>query len=238
MHNQDNNIDIDELNKFSTLSSHWWDDKGAFKSLHDINPLRVEYITDKADGLFDKTVLDIGCGGGILSEALAAQGANVTGIDMVDASLEIAKMHLLESGQHVNYQLATAESWALSNRNHYDVVCCLEMLEHVPDPASIIKAAADLVKPGGVVIFSTINRNIKAYLMAIVAAEYVLNWVPKGTHDYKKLITPFELASMLEDTQLEANELMGLHYNPLLGKYFMSDKNVDVNYFLACTAKT
>ncbi|MEM0911076.1 MAG: bifunctional 2-polyprenyl-6-hydroxyphenol methylase/3-demethylubiquinol 3-O-methyltransferase UbiG [Pseudomonadota bacterium] len=237
MQSLENNIDIEELNKFSTLASHWWDKSGAFKSLHDINPLRVDYVADQADGLFAKTILDIGCGGGILSEALAAKGAAVTGIDMVEASIEVARLHLLESGVDVNYQLSTAEAWAEKHPQQYDVVCCLEMLEHVPDPASIVKSAAKLVKPGGTVVFSTINRNAKSFLMAIVAAEYVLNWVPRGTHDYKKLLKPFELTSMLDGTALDAEDLMGLHYNPLLNKYFLSNKNIDVNYFLACSAK-
>lgn len=237
MPQHENNVDIEELNKFSNLASHWWDKNGAFKSLHDINPLRVDYVCDKSDGLFGKSVLDIGCGGGILSEALAARGANVTGIDMVDASLEVAKLHLLESGFDVDYQLSTAEAWAEKYAQKYDVVCCLEMLEHVPEPALIVQAAARLVKPGGKVIFSTINRNFKSYLMAIVAAEYIFNWVPKGTHDYNKLLKPFELTSMLESTSLKPDELIGLHYNPLLNKYFLSNMNIDVNYFLACSSQ-
>nr|WP_136252369.1 bifunctional 2-polyprenyl-6-hydroxyphenol methylase/3-demethylubiquinol 3-O-methyltransferase UbiG [Ningiella ruwaisensis] len=230
----DTNIDVNELNKFSELASHWWDRNGEFKSLHDINPLRVDYIEQQCDGLFDKAVLDVGCGGGILSEALAKKGAKVTGIDMVQASLDVANLHRLESGVNVEYCLSTAENWAQKNAGRYDVVCCLEMLEHVPEPAAIVKACAKLVKPGGRVIFSTLNRNTKSYLMAIVAAEYLLNMVPKGTHDHSKFIRPAELCRMIDETSLQVDEMIGLHFNPLKQDYYLSEQNVDVNYFVSC----
>lgn len=230
------NIDIDELAKFSELASSWWDRNGEFKSLHDINPLRANLIEKHANFLTDKNIIDIGCGGGILSEALAQRGAKVTGLDMAKASLDVANLHRLESGVKVNYVLSTAEDWALQHPHQYDVVACLEMLEHVPDPTSVVKACADLVKPGGVVIFSTINRNIKSYAMAIVAAEYVLNMVPKGTHQHGKFIKPSELISMIEKTHLHVNAMTGLHFNPLTQDYYLSDSNVDVNYFVLCTS--
>ncbi|MGQ8363732.1 bifunctional 2-polyprenyl-6-hydroxyphenol methylase/3-demethylubiquinol 3-O-methyltransferase UbiG [Glaciecola sp. 1036] len=227
------NIDVEELAKFSELAAYWWDQEGAFKSLHDINPLRVDYIESQVGGLFGKEVLDIGCGGGILAEALALKGASVTGIDMVEASLEVAKLHKLESGVQVKYLLTTAEEFAADNSNKFDVVCCLEMLEHVPDPSSIVKAASQLVKPGGQVIFSTINRNPKSWALAIVAAEYILGLVPKGTHDHKKFIKPSELVGMIESTDLVVNDMIGLHANPLLNNYYLSKSNIDVNYFVS-----
>lgn len=192
------NVDVDELAKFSDLANSWWDRNGEFKSLHDINPLRVDLIEEQTGSLLGKKVLDIGCGGGILSEALAQRGATVTGLDMVKASLDIATLHKLESGVAVDYVLSTAEDWAKSHQQQYDLVTCLEMLEHVPDPQSIVLACAQLVKPEGKVVFSTINRNVKSYAMAIVAAEYLLNMVPKGTHDFSKFIRPSELISMIE----------------------------------------
>ncbi|MGB3727517.1 MAG: bifunctional 2-polyprenyl-6-hydroxyphenol methylase/3-demethylubiquinol 3-O-methyltransferase UbiG [Glaciecola sp.] len=228
------NVDSQELAKFSALANYWWDLTGEFKSLHDINPIRVELIDDCVDGLFGKTAIDIGCGGGILSEALANKGAAVTGLDMVDASLQVARMHLLESKLSVDYVLDTAENWAQSHPQQYDVVCCLEMLEHVPDPASVVAACAKLVKPGGKVIFSTLNRNIKSYLMAIIAAEHILGMVPKGTHNIDKFITPAELNRMVEKTELSPLFLTGLHLNPFDQQYFISNKNVDVNYFMVC----
>lgn len=228
------NIDSQELTKFADLASHWWDKEGEFKSLHDINPLRVDFVEQACEGLFDKQVLDIGCGGGILSEALAQRGAKVTAIDMVQASLDVANLHKLESGFDINYCLSTAEDWAQKHAQQYDVICCLEMLEHVPDPSAIVDACAKLVKPGGTLVFSTLNRNIKAYLMAIVGAEYVLGMVPKGTHDYTKFIKPSELINMIEHAKLDAQEMTGLHFNPLLNQYYLSSKNVDVNYFVVC----
>jgi 2-polyprenyl-6-hydroxyphenyl methylase/3-demethylubiquinone-9 3-methyltransferase len=234
--NEMSNVDINELNKFEQLANHWWDKDGQFKSLHDINPLRVEYIEKHCQGLFDKAVIDIGCGGGILSEALVKKGAKVTGIDMVQASLDVANLHKLESGVTLNYHLTTAENWAESHAKQYDVVCCLEMLEHVPDPRAIVKACAALVKPNGKVIFSTLNRNVKSYLMAILGAEYVLGMVPKGTHDHNKFIKPSELIDMIDDTCLQPVEMIGMHFNPLLNRYYLSSKNVDVNYFVVCDA--
>jgi len=205
--------------------------------LHRINPLRVEFIESQCEGVFDKNVLDVGCGGGILSEALAKRGAKVSGIDMVQASLDVANLHKLESGLNIDYQLSTAEDWATKHAGEYDVVCCLEMLEHVPDPSAIVAACANLVKPQGKVIFSTINRNTKSYILAILAAEYVLRMVPKGTHDHSKFITPYELKEMVDKTDLVAKEMTGLHYQPLLNQYYLSNKNVDVNYFMVCVAE-
>ncbi|GLR69966.1 bifunctional 2-polyprenyl-6-hydroxyphenol methylase/3-demethylubiquinol 3-O-methyltransferase UbiG [Agaribacter marinus] len=230
------NVDAEELSKFAELAAYWWDRDGEFKSLHDINPLRVDYIENQANGIFGKQIIDIGCGGGILSEALATKGANVTGIDMVEASLEVANLHRLESGLHVQYHLSTAEQWAEQHACEYDIVCCLEMLEHVPHPESIVAAAAKLVKPGGMVIFSTLNRNPKSWLMAIAAAEYLFNMVPKGTHDHAKFIKPSELLNMIETTQLQVSDMTGLHFNPIKQQYFLSNMNVDVNYFVVCTS--
>lgn len=231
------NVDASELAKFSELADTWWDADGEFKSLHDINPLRANYIEQHVDGLFEKSVLDVGCGGGILSEALAEKGANVTGLDMVEASLSVANLHKLESGLDVNYVLSTAEDWAEKHPNSYDLVVCLEMLEHVPHPESVVEACATLVKPGGKVIFSTINKNTKSYLMAIVAAEYLLNMVPKGTHEYAKFIRPNELIRMIEKTSLIPLSSTGLHFNPLKQHYYLSNENIDVNYFVVCESQ-
>lgn len=228
------NVDTAELDKFASLASAWWDRNGEFKSLHDINPLRVEFVAQQVDGLFGKKVLDVGCGGGILSEALAQQGASVTGIDMVQESLDVANLHRLESGIKVDYELTTAEDWALQHEGEYDCVCCLEMLEHVPDPSSIVNACAKLVKPGGTLVFSTLNRNIKSYLLGIVAAEYVFSMVPKGTHEHAKFIKPSELVAMVEQSNLVAKVITGMHFNPLKQQYYLSNANVDVNYFLVC----
>jgi 2-polyprenyl-6-hydroxyphenyl methylase/3-demethylubiquinone-9 3-methyltransferase len=228
------NVDQTEIDKFTAIASRWWDLEGEFKPLHQINPLRVSYILSHVRGLANKTVLDIGCGGGILAEALALNGAEVTGIDVAAESLEVAKLHGLESGVKVNYELVAAEEKAASHSGEFDVVTCLEMLEHVPDPASIVKAAASLVKPGGYVFFSTLNRHPKAYLMAILGAEYLLNLVPKGTHDYRKFIKPSELMRMIDGTDLVIQDATGLHYHPLTRDYFLSSSNIDVNYIIAC----
>ncbi|MCC2615602.1 bifunctional 2-polyprenyl-6-hydroxyphenol methylase/3-demethylubiquinol 3-O-methyltransferase UbiG [Aestuariibacter halophilus] len=226
------NVDPQEIAKFSELASRWWDPAGEFKPLHDINPLRVDFIEQHSSGLHGKNVLDVGCGGGILSEAMARRGANVTGIDLADASLEVARLHTLESGVKVDYQAIAVEALAEQQPGQFDVVTCLEMLEHVPDPASVVRACATLVKPGGQVFFSTLNRNVKSYLMAIVGAEYVLGWVPKGTHQHDKFIKPAELMRWMDDTDLVSRHATGLHYNPLTQGYFLSDKNLDVNYLL------
>lgn len=224
------NVDIAELNKFSELAHKWWDKTSEFKPLHDINPLRLNYI-DKAINLKGKTVLDVGCGGGILSESMAEKGAQVTGIDLGDKALKVAQLHSLESGVSVDYQLISVEELADKQPASFDIVTCLEMLEHVPDPASVVAACAKLVKPGGHVFFSTINRNPKAYLFAVVGAEYVLNMLPRGTHDYAKFIKPSELASFMRDTDLSLVDQIGMSYNPITKHYWL-DADVSVNYMM------
>ncbi len=228
------NVDRAEVRKFEELASRWWDPNSEFKPLHDINPLRLDYIDRHAGGLAGKRVLDVGCGGGILSEAMAARGAEVTGIDMGEAPLEVARLHLLESGLEVDYRQMPAEELAAAEPAAFDVVTCMEMLEHVPDPASVIRACHDLVKPGGRVFFSTINRNPKAYLFAIIGAEYLLHLLPKGTHDYAKFIRPSELVRWATAAGLEARDLSGMTYNPLTGVYRLDPEDVSVNYLVAC----
>lgn len=228
------NVDHQEIDKFSALASKWWDKSGEFKPLHDINPLRVDFIQQQCDGLFNKRIVDVGCGGGILAESMAIAGAKVSAIDMAQDSLDVAKLHGLESGVKVDYQLSTAEDFAAQHAQQYDVVTCLEMLEHVPDPSSVVQACARLVKPGGDVFFSTLNRNIKSWLMAIVGAEYLFNIVPKGTHQHDKFIRPAELLNWIEATELQVRAVTGLHLNPLTGAYFLSDRNIDVNYIMHC----
>ncbi|GAC12877.1 bifunctional 2-polyprenyl-6-hydroxyphenol methylase/3-demethylubiquinol 3-O-methyltransferase UbiG [Aliiglaciecola lipolytica] len=228
------NVDAAEIEKFSALASRWWDLQGEFKPLHEINPLRADYIQQRANGVFDKSVIDVGCGGGILSEYLAKQGAHVTGIDMAADSLEVARLHGLESGVKVNYQQITAEEMALEHAKQFDIVTCLEMLEHVPDPASIVRACATMAKPGGHVFFSTLNRNLKSYLMAIVGAEKILNLVPKGTHQYEKFIQPAELLKCIDSTELLTKHMIGLHMNPFSKQFYLSEQNVDVNYLVHC----
>ena len=225
------NVDSEEIAKFEALASRWWDKESEFKPLHDINPLRVNFI-DELSSLAGKRVLDIGCGGGILSESMAVRGAEVTGIDMGKTPLKIAKLHGLETGIRVNYRQITAEEIATEEPDSYDVVTCLEMLEHVPDPSSIVNACAKLVKPGGQVFFSTLNRNPKSFLLAIVGAEYLLNMVPKGTHDHSKFIRPSELARWCRESGLLPGEMTGMTYNPLTKKYRLNSKDVDVNYLL------
>ena len=225
------NADPIELEKFSQLAHKWWDPNSEFKPLHQINPLRLGYI-DRAVSLAGKTVLDVGCGGGILSEALADAGATVTGIDLADKSLSVAKLHLLESGKQVEYRKVAAESLAEERPALYDVVTCMEMLEHVPDPAAIVAACAKLVKPGGHVFFSTLNRNPKSYLFAIIGAEYVLNLLPRGTHDYAKFIKPSELAQWCRNAGLGVSEVTGMSYNPLDKSYSLG-RDTSVNYLLA-----
>jgi 2-polyprenyl-6-hydroxyphenyl methylase/3-demethylubiquinone-9 3-methyltransferase len=224
------NVDAAELNKFSELAHKWWDKSSEFKPLHDINPLRLNYI-DKAVSLSGKTVLDVGCGGGILSESMAQKGATVTGIDLGEKALKVAQLHSFESGITVDYQLIAVESLAEKQPASFDVVTCLEMLEHVPDPASVVTACAKLVKPGGHVFFSTINRNPKSYLFAVIGAEYVLNMLPRGTHDYTKFIKPSELASWIRSANLDLQHQIGMNYNPITQHYWLDD-NVSVNYMM------
>ena len=226
------NVDPNEIRKFEELASRWWDKNSEFKPLHDINPLRANWI-DNIAPVAEKKVLDVGCGGGILSEALAQRGADVTGIDMGDAPLGVAKLHQLESGLSINYQKSTAEDFAKEHENSFDIVTCLEMLEHVPDPSSVINACAKMVKPGGTVFFSTINRNPKAFLLAIVGAEYILRMLPRGTHEYAKFIRPSELANWSREASLQVNQMTGLLYNPLTKSYKLSASDVDVNYMIS-----
>ena len=227
-----NNVDAAELAKFGALAARWWDPNSEFKPLHDINPLRLNWI-DKRVGLADKRVIDIGCGGGILAESMATLGADVTGIDLSEKPLNVAKLHLLESGQQVDYQLVAAEEIARKQPENFDCVTCMEMLEHVPDPPSSVRAAAALVKPGGWVFFSTLNRNPKSFLFAIIGAEYVLNLLPKGTHEYRRFITPAELAAMARDAGLTVSEFIGMTYNPF-SKIYALNNDVSVNYIVAC----
>jgi len=225
------NADELELQKFSALAHRWWDPNSEFKPLHDINPLRLNYI-DTLAKIAGKKVIDVGCGGGILSESMAVRGANVTGIDLGDKPLKVAKLHLLETGQKVDYRLIAAEDMAAEQPEQFDVVTCMEMLEHVPDPASIVRACAQMVKPGGHLFFSTINRNPKSYLFAVIGAEYLLNLLPRGTHDYAKFIKPSELARFCRDTGLTVNEVIGMTYNPL-SKIYALGPDSSVNYLLA-----
>lgn len=223
------NVDLQEIAKFDGLAERWWDPDGDFRPLHDINPARLEYINTRAP-LMGRAVLDIGCGGGILAESMAAKGARVSAIDMAGAPLAVARLHREKSGVEVDYRKHTAEQEAASGRC-YDVVTCLEMLEHVPDPASVVQACRDLVRPGGHLFFSTINRNPKSFLMAIVGAEYVLRLLPRGTHEYAKLIKPSELANWLRSAGLEMAEATGMHYNPLT-RICTLGGNLDVNYLV------
>ena len=230
MSSQSINVDRSEIAKFEALASRWWDRNGEMKALHDINPLRANYI-DELARVAGKTLLDVGCGAGLLSEAMAQRGAIVTAIDAGLEPLKVAKLHLYESNLEIEYQQSTAEEFAARYPNSFDIVTCMEMLEHVPDPASVIKACAELCKPGGDLFFSTINRNTKSYLMAILGAEYVLKLVPKGTHCYDKLIRPSELSQWARDAGLISNDIAGLEYNPVTRQYRLSD-NTDVNYLM------
>lgn len=224
------NADPAELQKFGELAHRWWDPESEFKPLHEINPLRLHWIDDKAQ-IAGKKVLDVGCGGGILAESMAAAGATVTGIDLSEKALSVARLHLYESGQMVDYRLIAAETFAAEHPAAFDVVTCMEMLEHVPDPASTVAACAALVKPGGHVFFSTLNRKLKAYLLAIVGAEYVLRMLPRGTHDYDKFLKPSELARHCRSAGLDVGELIGLSYNPLTRTYALG-ADTDVNYLV------
>lgn len=226
----DINADPAELDKFSELAHRWWDPASEFKPLHDINPLRLDWI-DRHVGLAGKQVLDVGCGGGILAESMAARGARVTGIDLSEKALAVAKLHLLESGQKADYRRMSAEKLAAERPGEFDVVTCLEMLEHVPDPASTVRACAQLVRPGGTVFFSTINRNPKSYLFAVVGAEYILRLLPRGTHDYAKFIRPAELSRFAREAGLMVEEIIGMTYNPFSKTYALGP-DTDVNYLL------
>lgn len=224
------NVDTQEIAKFEAVAQRWWDRNGEFKPLHDLNPLRLNYINERTP-LAGKKILDVGCGGGILSEGLAFRGAEVTGIDMGQAPLDIARAHAEPQNLNINYRQIPVEQLAAEMPGAFDIVTCMEMLEHVPDPASVVQACATLVKPGGHVFFSTLNRNPKAYLLAIVGAEYVLNMVPRGTHDYLKFIKPSELASWARAAGLQVKDVSGLTVNPFSNTYRIS-KDADVNYFI------
>ena len=228
------NVDPLELKKFADLAHRWWDKNSEFKPLHEINPLRLDHIDAKVE-LHGKSVLDVGCGGGILAESMAARGAAVTGIDLGDKPLKVAKLHLLESGQSVDYRLISAEDLALERPHSFDLVTCMEMLEHVPDPAATVRACATLVKPRGWVFFSTINRNAKAYLFTIIGAEYVLNLLPRGTHDYAKFLQPSELANLSRKAELRVDHLIGMSYNPF-SKVYSLGSDTSVNYIMGCRA--
>jgi len=227
------NVDQDEIGKFEALAHRWWDPEGDFRPLHDINPVRLDYIQNKLP-LGGVRVIDVGCGGGILAESMANAGADVVGIDMAESPLSVARLHALESGASVEYLASTAEDMAAEKAGDFDVVTCLEMLEHVPDPASTVRACAELARSGGRLFFSTINRNPKSYLLAVVGAEYVLGLLPKGTHDYQKFLTPAELATAVRAAGLEVVEITGMRYNPFTRNCTLSD-DVDVNYLLHAT---
>lgn len=227
------NVDHAEISKFEQLAARWWDPDSEFKPLHEINPLRLGYI-ERFITLSGKNVLDVGCGGGILSESMAHQGAEVTGIDMGEAPLEVARLHLLESGLEVDYRRIPVEQLAREQPESYDLVTCMEMLEHVPDPASVVRACIRLTKPGGYIFFSTLNRNPKSYLFAIIGAEYLLQLLPKGTHDYARFIRPSELDQWIRDAGLQIQDITGLIYNPLTQRYSLSPRDVDVNYIVSC----
>jgi 2-polyprenyl-6-hydroxyphenyl methylase/3-demethylubiquinone-9 3-methyltransferase len=232
-HTHRSNVDPAEISKFAELAARWWDPNSEFKPLHDINPLRLDYIERAAGGLCGKDILDIGCGGGILSESMAERGASVLGIDLGEMPLRVADLHTLESGVEVTYRRIAAEALAAEQPHGFDVVTCMEMLEHVPDPESTVRACAALAKPGGWTFFSTINRNPKSFLFAIVGAEYVLRLLPRGTHEYARFIRPSELASMARAASLDLVEVLGLTYNPLT-KRFALGGDTDVNYLMAC----
>lgn len=236
MHTANHNVDHSEITKFEELASRWWDPQSEFKPLHDINPLRLDYINQRAH-IKGKKVLDVGCGGGILAESMALRGAEVTGIDMGAAPLEVARLHMLESGANLEYRQITAEALAAEMPGQFDVVTCMEMLEHVPDPGSVIAACATLVKPGGQLFFSTINRNPKAYLFAIVGAEYLLRMLPRGTHDFAKFIRPSEMEGWSRAAGLELQALTGMVYNPFSQQYRLG-RDLDVNYLAHCIRPT
>ena len=224
------NLDADEIAKFDAIASRWWDPSGEFKPLHAINPLRLDYV-DRRAPLAGRTVLDIGCGGGLMAEAMAARGAKVTGIDLSEGALKVARLHLKESSRQVDYRHVSAEALAAERPGHFDVITCLEMLEHVPDPGSVIRAVAAMLKPGGQVVFSTLNRTPKAFALAILGGEYLLRLIPAGTHEYAKFIRPSELDAWAREAGLTHRHSIGLHYNPLTREYRMGP-GLDVNYFM------
>jgi len=228
------NVDPAEIARFSELAHRWWDPASDFKPLHDINPLRLDYI-DRCAGLSGKTVLDVGCGGGILAESMAQRGAQVTGIDLSDKALKVAQLHVLESGVVLDYRHSSAEDFARERPQHYDIVTCMELLEHVPDPASTVRACATLAKAGGHVFFSTINRNLKSYLFAVVGAEYVLRMLPRGTHRYEKFVKPSELGGFCRQGSLDVREVIGMTYNPFTDRYALGS-DTSVNYLMHCTS--
>ena len=231
------NVDPHEIHKFEQLASRWWDRNSEFKPLHDINPLRANWI-DKLAPVAEKNLLDVGCGGGILCEAMAQRGAAVTGIDMGDAPLAVGNLHKLESGLNINYVKATAEDYAEDHLGAFDRVTCLEMLEHVPEPSSVVTACAKMTKPGGTVFFSTINRNPKSYLLAVIGVEYILRMLPKGTHEYAKFIRPSELGEWIRNAGLEVTHMTGLVYNPITKNYRLNKRDVDVNYMICARKPT
>lgn len=234
------NVDQQEIAKFEKMAKSWWDPKGDFKPIHLLNPLRVSYINEKSGGLFGKKVLDVGCGGGILSEAMAKLGANVTGIDMTTMPLEIAKQHAEQSGLTIGYQQTTIEDFlqkqTACNAEKFDVITCLEMLEHVPDPLSIIQSCKALLKPNGMLFFSTINRTFKAYMLVIIGAEYVLKLLPKGTHEFEKFIKPAELLNWADQAELKCTEMVGYHFNPLTEKFWLN-QDVSCNYIAVMSSQ-
>jgi len=227
------NVDHVEIRKFEELAARWWDPNSEFKPLHDINPLRLDYI-DQAAGLSGKEVLDVGCGGGILSESMAVRGAKVTGIDMGKRPLQVAELHTLESGVEVTYRQVAVETLAAESPARFDIITCMEMLEHVPEPASVVAACARLTKPGGFVFFSTLNRNLKSYLLAIIGAEYVLGMLPRGTHEYARFIKPSELDAWVRAAGMHTQDITGMTYNPLTDTYRLAKRDLDVNYLMTC----
>jgi len=225
------NVDQNEISKFNEIAARWWDPEGEFKPLHLLNPTRLGYISDQLGGLFGRNTLDVGCGGGILAESMARAGAKVTGIDMAPDGLNVARLHALEAGVNIDYQQSTAEDFAARHAGEFELVTCMEMLEHVPDPASVVRACAELAAPGATLVFSTINKTAKAYLFAIVGAEYLLKLVPRGTHQFDKFIRPSVLMRYIEDAGLELVDATGLHFNPL-NNSFKLGAGLDVNYFV------
>lgn len=228
---KNSNVDQNEISKFNEIAARWWDPEGEFKPLHLLNPTRLGYISDQLGGLFGRRTLDVGCGGGILAESMARAGARVTGIDMAPDGLNVARLHALEAGVNIDYQQSTAEDFAARHAGEFELVTCMEMLEHVPDPASVVRACAELAAPGATLVFSTINKTAKAYLFAIVGAEYLLKLVPRGTHQFDKFIRPSVLMRYIEDAGLELVDATGLHFNPL-NNSFKLGAGLDVNYFV------